>query len=357
MSNTYANVVTISSKLHIRLRNSALFRVNQNATLEINTGTTFYADDSSTAAIVNQGYIYLNPYVVPIGQDIKRALGDPSFASKTSSVYAALEIHGVLQQSSPGTVVVTVDNSYQNVSIISISTNESFSGNVYVHFANHTYLQLPYYGATTTSAWSLISFSYLNGSDGSPPVFIESSPGITLMPDYTKGANGYTESVVVESIACSDILEFYSGASSSQNYYCHLCSMNSSCAFCGGTTCVEASTCSASQTWGQCCSGGSCGLDGTCVASDGYQTFTCSYSCGFFYNDAEGCSEISTGGAAVIFTVAFIICFIIVAVLYYRYYSGQKSEILEELRQNLLTPASLSNRGNLKKSAVPQQVF
>jgi serine/threonine protein kinase len=76
------------------------------------------------------------------------------------------------------------------------------------------------------------------------------------------------------------------------------------------------------------------------------------------FRETPGCDTLSTAGTIVIFCIAFVFCFAVVALLYYRYYKEQKSEILEELRQNLLAPAVLVTSGNAvtkKKSTVPQQ--
>jgi hypothetical protein len=229
-------------------------------------GLVIQADTSDSVAILNEGTIYLNPLVLKPGSNPVTGLitGDPSKPSSYSSAYSTLSVIGILTQGSTGVTVLTISSEYTGVPFISMSTNITYSGSVYVHVANDTTMSLPSYGGKYVSNWTLLSFAQLNSSldEDVTPVKIQTIPGLKLTPTYALGglvnltvgatstdssssasdsvsATSHQELLMVTNLACADIFTYYDGVSSSSVNYCSVCSKNSSCDFCGGTSCVD----------------------------------------------------------------------------------------------------------------------
>jgi hypothetical protein len=357
--------------------------------LELGQSTVVRTEDPSFVSIENYGTIFLNPATYETTNRLTTSLEpvfgtNPDDGSTTSSIYSTLTVKGVLAQNANGRIVISVGDplsSLKDGPFLRLFTNSSLGGRLVVHLANSTRLQLPQYGASYPSNWSLASFEVTTSStsDEEQMVLESAVPGLsfTLSASTVQTSTDITNSTItsqtlsVSSMSCSEIHTYYSSDSVSTSYMCTTCSMNSSCSYCGHGICADSGTCPDGENeWSSCCTGGTCGSQGTCSGSveSGY-----SCDCSFFYqtssvssvddDNPNTCSRLSTPGILVIFSLAVFVTFVILSYVYYRYYSGQKDRYLEELRENLLAPSTtddeegdtgLSVRSKTKNQGVPR---
>jgi hypothetical protein len=169
----------------------------------------------------------------------------------------------------------------------------------------------------------------------------------------------YNQRLVVNEISCTSIESYLKGVSEGTVNLCYVCSRNSSCSYCGGS-CVDSDSvehkkCSSNEVVEQNCCEENCGEHGTCKGSNDNQDFTCEYNCGILFVDTKYCRTFSTFGWLITVGLGFVVIFSVTTLVYYRFYKGQKMEILEELRQNLLAPR-IGHRST-KLASVSQQVI
>lgn len=331
---------SLNTNFYIRIANNGQILVHSSAEVTVATGTTIVSDNSSATVVVNSGRFILDPS--PIVLKIQKPV------TEVLSVYSKLKVVGVFEQTAGGVLSVTVNNpnsdqkALGSIPILDFSTNKSFSGVVKVNLVNGTLLTAAAYGAPYSSNWSLASFGKLERSVAVPAA-IESPAWSHFSADVEWGSTNYS-TIVVDSISCQNLAQFYAYQNSPPNaaYLCYLCSLNSSCSFdLESGTCMTGGAGPNSAT--SCCS--SCGA-GSCQPGTDYQSYQCTSVSQSGVLSEQVALEIAFG--VVVVLIIFGVC------VYWRYAEGQKSKIFDDLRQNLLAPASLTRD---RTNNVPREVM
>lgn len=357
---------SLDVEIAVRLKNQALLNMTKDSILKITTGTIFQADSASDVAIYNDGVISLIGYSFSfdtIGDGGSTTSGGNGGNSgdgggkdiavlEDNSVFSALTVYGQFLQTPIGSIHITVADFGSNYSMLHLVSNQSFLGTVKLQLAPNTHLSL--FNDPNPSNWMLATFKYVatnplgrativspDGLGFSTQYFLNDSSVpvasyASSIESYAKPVGGgysnqypWLEKVVISDMACSQIASYYDSSS-----LCGYCLMNSSCSYCDNNQCVEAGQCgqvSASEL-DQCCDAKCTVGHGTCQG-----TPTTSYycECNFFYSGGD-CQSLSQRALSVIVVVIFIVTFIGISFYYRMYYKGQKTRVIDELRQGLL---------------------
>lgn len=379
LSRTVAVAESTDLNLIVRLTRNASISVPPAGVLNINTGVLILCDSNSSLAVTNAGTIFLNPAPVNSGRIYFEPFNTitPNRGSPISSIYSRLRVLGVVNQlpSIPdrvgGRTVVTVGSTGTNIPLLSLSTNESFLGDIVVHLANSSLVGTPNsgptkvtlaatYGSSTTSNWS---FAVFDETVGNPQgqLNVLSATNVSFAPKFFKSPDGQvSENLYVDGVSCSDLSVYYDGVEPPPNqYYCTICLANSSCNYCGNGQCVEFGECGSESVYTDCCGPqGTCASYETCQSSEGGTQYTCASTviCSWFLqNPDKNCNIISSDGVIVLAAVIVAIVTIVGLVSYIHFAANQKSKILHELRENLLSPSALARKGP-NDSSVPREV-
>ena len=314
---------------------------NSNTVLETHSKTSFIFNNSGTIFLTPRSATPMNSIM-----DLRMNMaGNSESISSPSSANATLSIEGFFHQTEVGTIAVSVTDQLHNTSLLNLVTNEYVLGTIRVVLSNDSTVVLPYYGGEYASNWTLMRLQEKS---------VFRAKIVSLPPGLKFGISSVLNQQVltVNNLACADIKDFYSDISS----LCYLCSLNASCSFSGSIdepdgACVDKGSIPEHDVWQTCCSP-SCGPSGKCTIENDNSEYFC--KCANIMIGGSTCESLTEAGIGIIFAIAFILTFIAVVIFYKRYYNEQKTEILEELRQNLLTPAALNTN---KKSAVSKQVL
>lgn len=372
LTSDWTNAITVDNRIYIQLTHAACIVIESGAVLEINAKTIIKTDSDrrSHFSLNNSGIIQLRP-LDPASNDIMLLrMEGTNFDSLTyspnplSSGLAPLTVFGKLYQAETGIFSVTLLNQYYNVSMMTLEDGGTIKGAIHANLGENTTVQLTSTKAGTVATnWSLATSGGYGGSTSIYPLewearVITKPTGLNLsivqQATHLAGSNEY---LMASNLACNEIMSYYTGALPSN--LCYLCSLNTSCGYCGGTSCITkgSETCpNGGAVWSDCCEPTGC-VHGSCNAKDSatHTQYTC--DCVNSLISGPTCAALSEGGIGLVLGISFVMTFVAVVVYYNRYYTGQKTEILEELRQNLLTPTALTNKSVSKKSNVTKQVW
>jgi hypothetical protein len=358
LTSDWINAVTLSKHIFIELLRDGMIVIEQTGALVINTKTTITSDKREHYSLNNSGLVWLYPLdpasntIMDVRMDAL-SMGDTEPAD-TSSSQSPLALYGRMYQETTGTFRVTVSNDNYNQSLLLLEDGGTLKGSILVELSSNTTVILSDNGVPTN--WSFVG----TGLGALYPLAMDATPvvkpaGLGMSTVPKTGPYGTTQYyLVVDGLQCSDVVTYYSGASSDN--LCFYCSLNSSCSYCGSGTCSNSGECGGSSEWHDCCGEGGCSSNGHCKAQD--TTTHTDYECvckSILISGVE-CRTLSEYGFVVVFVIFFVITLIVVVFYYNRYFNAQKTEILEDLRQNLLTPTALNNKSVGSKSQVNRKV-
>lgn len=340
--------------VYIRLIRNAHINMTSNSTLNVMANTIIAAETSTSPTLWNNGTINLlgNPGVPEATSIFPSGTINDALTSEIS-LGSILSIFGDFIQTPTGSVTITLNSSFQTKPVISMSSNYSFLGKLIVGFNGNPELSLY---STNPSTFLVTSFTKVKANPLGKLSVISSLPGIGFTGQLTPvtnqyGLKQYQQALILSSVSCADILGYYGNMAtqSATKYPCYICLQNSSCNYCNGA-CVEAGTCNEANDDTNlyeysCCESNCNAPNGQCQATtSSNQDFTC--ACNQFY-DGASCSALSLESTMLITASVFVATFSLITFLYYRYSKGQKSFVLEELRQGLL----FNNDGALPEQA------
>ena len=316
-------------KSTITLKNNALLNISSTGELGITVGTKIQADRSNLVALSNYGTVKLLGYAVSISPFISDSPGSIASLTDLESVYSPLTVDGIFTQSADGKLVLTIGNVSSNHPCMNLYSNESFLGTIYVNINANSNVKL--YGTTTPTEWEFARYEVTNTNPaGSASIVGMDGLGYKSGYEYNDSDSfKLSENLIIESISCAQLQYYYNAQS-----LCGYCSLNSSCSYCNNNQCVDSGECSTvgSTSKNSCC-GDSCTEEhGTCHMSNTYD-YSC--ECTFFYSGSS-CNNLSVGALSIIIASVFIFTFTVITFYYKMYYKGQKTAVLEELRQGLL---------------------
>jgi serine/threonine protein kinase len=316
-------------KSTITLKNNALLNISSTGELGITVGTKIQADRSDLIALSNYGTVKLLGYAVSTSPFISD--GSKSIVSLTDleSVYSPLTVDGIFTQSSHGKLIITIGNISSNHPSLNLYSNESLLGTIYVNINSNSDVKL--YGTATPTEWQFAKYEVTKVNPiGSANIVGTNGLGYKIGYEYN-ATNSYklTENLIIESISCDQLQYYYNSQS-----LCGYCSLNSSCSYCNNDKCVDNGQCSTvgSTSKSSCCGDSCTDEHGTCHMSS---SFDYSCECTFFYS-GNTCNNLSVGALGIIIASVFIFTFTVITFYYKMYYKGQKTLVLEELRQGLL---------------------
>jgi serine/threonine protein kinase len=357
--------------LQVLFKNKALLNIMPNSSIEISTRTLMIADNDIDAVINNDGNILLGGYSVIENSDFfdESESEAENIQAKINSATSSLSVFGQFSQTKNGKINVTIGNmGNESYSLIEMSSNQTFSGEIHVDFIEGTTLTTPYYFSDYNkypTNWTLLKFT---NNDYCPPnsicnnkesVKIVGKEGIKFGTDFAYNSTNiefpYVETLLITNIQCNKLSEYYNTkGEGSSSQLCYLCAQNSSCNFCPEkNACVDNNQYSQSDCQSKdsdhattginsCCNptcnyGGTCDGDPYSIDENGeVDKFQCTCSSFFWDGGSSNCSKPTMVGYAVIIILFVLFAMLIMTSCFYCYCRGQKELFVEELRQNLL---------------------
>jgi hypothetical protein len=316
----------------LKLLDNATIVITLNGSLNIGTKTLIsHFADYNHVVIRNYGRLALSGAAQsPLIQE--KAI---SKLEEAGSLTSPVTVVGLFSQSQDGVTFLFLNHTYQNTSVLHLYSNQFYEGSVEFNFytSNGVYnpnLQLSY--TSTPSNFEIIDFAHYSSSysfDLLPPLgtgFKGTKSG--------KAINGlqYTEyDVTVTNIGCEYIYDFYADVSSSgSQYYCWVCTRNSSCEMCDGQ-CVVKGQCYNGTGSTSCCSP-ECNHGQCQETSTDHSSFDC--RCSPFYTGSADCGAINIAFLlAIVFPMTFVL--LCCLTLYFAQNKTRIQEIIDSFYQEV----------------------
>lgn len=359
-----------ATNLLMWLDQGAVLNITTTGHLFLLTHSLVVAEYKDEVAVINSGVISLlgetHSVVNAQGIDVRNSLETAELGSLTS----AFSVLGHFWQTPQGVTNVTLNHTGQVAPVINVLTNRTLFGSIEVGFyqRGNANPDLTLYYPDSPSQWRLVSFSDPDADISesllnlvavelgysSSVLTIVAPAGLTFSEKYASNQTDLqmsdftdsrlsVQSLVLESIGCDYIDDYYAGVSTAgdgSSYPCYVCLLNSSCSVCGDGSCrVDGSCGSAGVEYSSSCCG-DCEY-GTCEGSEDNSNFECECSNIFF--GGSSCSSFTTEFYLVVFSGVSILVVLLVGAIFYRRSLKQKKLVLAELREDILLNAEGSH--------------
>ena len=326
--NGLMEITNVTSAMGMVLRNGSSFLITESGSLNIHT--PFLIEGTGRSSIFqNKGVVTL--------------------LSKEDS-FTTLRVAGCkYQQFSDGVLNISLNENFMSESVVYLDSNDTLLGTINTTIVEGTKLALyPPDGPTT---FDIISYKKIEPStSGNKSLEYNTDDGIYFQDeDHTYGEDDdsdnitdnyrYITEVVVSNIDCNSLSTYYyvdesvyTTESAQSNYLCHICLMNTSCAFCSSGCYADRSSCDGAEVFSPTCCPENCNGNGNCQSNNNYASFEC--VCEFWYSGSS-CSVLSLASYLLIAFGVFIFLFGLLSFRYYIHYKAQPFHFVEDLLHQL----------------------